>query len=138
MSKNDCLVHFLIINDSIFSSDKVLLEHLLATLNLGLSRAVPGQFSLPWDIFHELFVFLSMLLDSQMSEGAGFGALTEERSLRALQSLKTVLLSASERFTRHTHTTQNLAHPLFLSLSLVVCFSCIRVLLSLVTVYQCY
>ena len=82
-------------------SDKVLLEALLSSISLVLSRASPGKLSLPWDIFQELFVFLSMLLDSRMSEEAGFGTLTEERVQRALLALQSLLLSSSERYIGH-------------------------------------
>ena len=79
------------------SSDKVLLEAVLSSLSLVLSRAHPGELALPWELFQELFVFLSMLLDSHMSEGAGFGPPTEETALRAVQALRSLLFSASDR-----------------------------------------
>ena len=69
---------------------------MLSSLSLSLSRVPPSSLSLPWDIYQELFVFLSMLLDGHMSEEAGFGPLTEERTLRALQALQALLLSGSE------------------------------------------
>jgi hypothetical protein len=74
----------------------VLLEHLLRSLSLVLSRAAPGQLSLSWDVFQELFAFLSMLLDGQMSQAAGLGAPSEERTLQALRCLKSLFLSATE------------------------------------------
>jgi hypothetical protein len=77
-------------------SDRVLLEHLLRSLSLVLSRAAPGQLSLSWDVFQELFAFLSMLLDGQMSQAAGLGAPSEERTLQALRCLKSLFLSATE------------------------------------------
>ena len=75
----------------------MLLERLLSSLSLTLSHAPPGRLTLPWDVFEELFVFLSMLLDGQMSEAAGFGAPHEERTLLALCCLKSLLLSTNER-----------------------------------------
>ena len=74
----------------------MLLEQLLSTISLVLARADPGH--LTWDIFHELFVFLCMLLDRQMSEEAGFGAASEERILQALRCLKSLLHSARDRY----------------------------------------
>ena len=76
----------------------MLLEHLLCSLSLLLSRAAPGQLSLSWDVFQELFAFLSMLLDGQMSQAAGLGAPSEERTLQALRCLKYLFLSATERY----------------------------------------
>ena len=76
----------------------MLLEHLLCSLSLLLSRAAPGQLSLSWDVFQELFAFLSMLLDGQMSQAAGLGAPSEERTLQALRCLKSLFLSATERY----------------------------------------
>lgn len=78
-------------------SDKVLLEALLSSLSLLLSRASSRDLLLSWDVFQELFVFLCMLLDGRMSEEAGFGVPTEDRTLRALQALQALLLSATER-----------------------------------------
>ena len=87
---------------SVFRSDGALLERLLFSLSLGLSRAAPGQLSLTRDVFQELFIFLSMLLDGQMSEGAGFGAPTEERTLQALHCLKSLFLSSDEKYASYT------------------------------------
>ena len=79
-------------------SDGVLLEHLLSSLSLCLSLAGPGQLSLSWDLFHELLVFLSVLLDSRMADEAGFGSPSEERTLQALNCLKYLLISSAERY----------------------------------------
>ena len=75
-------------------SDKVLLEHVLASLALCLSRSPPGGLSAAWEVFQDLFVFLCMLLDGRMSEEAGYGPPTEERALRALQALGALLQSS--------------------------------------------
>lgn len=73
-------------------SDKVLLENVLSSLSLCVSIAS----SLSWEVFHELFIFLSMLLDARMAENAGYGPPTEERTLRALQALGGLLRSITE------------------------------------------
>ena len=79
------------------SSDSVLLEAILTTLFLVFSRVPQAALPLSWEVFQELFVFLSMLLDSKMAGEAGYGPPAEERALRALQVLRTLLLCVDER-----------------------------------------
>lgn len=45
-------------------------------------------------------MFLNVLLDSRMSDEAGFGHPTEERTLRALHTLQALLLSSSDKLVR--------------------------------------
>lgn len=104
-------------------SDKVLLEHVLSCLALCLARAAPASLPLAWDVFHELFVFLSMLLDTRMSEEAGYGTLTEERTLRALQALGSLLDSTTDvSLTRLHLNLPAVGHCVSVSLSSLQCW----------------
>ena len=117
-------------------SDRVLLERLLSSLSLGLSRAAPAQLNLAGDVFHELFVFLSVLLDQHMSEQAGFGPLSEERTLRALNCLRSLLTASTDGLA--FLIMANAMSPSSLCLPPAVWPSSTRVCLQWATVCQCY
>lgn len=76
------------------SSNERLLESSLLALAEIFSRVKDLN---GWQLFHDLFSFLCMLLDPKMAKEAGFGVCSEDLLVSSLKALKALLLSTSSR-----------------------------------------